>query len=536
MIDRSSLRGDLLGGVTAGIVALPLALAFGVASGAGALAGVYGAILVGFFSALVGGTPSQISGPTGPMTVVMAAVLTHFATNPGLAFLAVILAGILQIVFGLTGIGRFIKLVPQPVVSGFMSGIGIIIIILQLPPMLGHSGPDGGILVKLGALPAMLSTINESALVLGLIGLAIMLWTPTRISVYIPRALSAVIIGSLLGFWLFPAAPTIGTIPTGIPDIQLPSVSLADVPLVLEYGLILAFLGSIDSLLTSLVADSMTRTYHDSNRELVGQGLGNLAAGLLGGIPGAGATMRTMVNIRAGGRTRLSGVVHALVLLAILLQFSELASHVPLAVLAGVLMKVGWDIIDWPRLKRVHAAPRTGVLIMLITLGMTVFVDLMAAVAVGTVIASIVFVNRVADAQVSSASFAFGKDQIDNLGPEEEEILDQADGRIVLFHIEGPLSFGSARDVSRILQRKVEKDVLAVDLTHVPFIDSSAAAALEEVIVGLREQGDEVILFGVRDKVLGTLQKAGVAELLGTDRIAPDRLSALKIAWALLTK
>ena len=507
-------KGDAYGGLTAAIVALPLALAFGVASGAGALAGLWGAVFVGFFAAVFGGTRHQVSGPTGPMTVVMALIITQLGGNLALAFAVVILAGGFQILFGVLGAGRYVKLVPQPVVSGFMSGIGVIIIILQLAHALGHTPLSGEIVEKLVALPAMIASPNLQALILCGVCLAIMVATPKKIAARVPPPLIAIVVGTIAGLLLFPAAPVIGEIPTGLPQVIVPSVTPADVPEILRFALILAFLGSIDSLLTSLVADSVTRTYHDSNRELVGQGIGNMAAGLFGGIAGAGATMRTLVNIRAGATSRLSGAIHALVLLV--LGFGGAASKIPLAVLAGILLKVGFDIIDWRYLKLSHRAPRAGVIIMLTTLVVTVFVDLMTAVAVGVVMASLLFVARMADLQLKSAKVVHNSEQSPDLAAEEAAILDAAAGRIVLFHIEGPLSFGSARDISRMMQSSTVKDALVVDLSDVPFIDTSASMALEEVIVGLREMDDTVILCGVRDPVRNTLAKTGILNLLAS--------------------
>jgi len=525
-------KGDLYGGITAAVIALPLALAFGVASGAGALAGMWGAILVGFFAAVLGGTRHQVSGPTGPMTVVMALIISQLGGNLALAFAVVVLAGALQILFGLVKIGQYVKLVPHPVVSGFMSGIGVIIIVLQLAHGLGHEPPQGEVIEKLVALPAMMAAPGFDALLLCLLCLAIMIFTPRRIAALVPPPLIAIVAGTLAGVFVFTGAAVIGEIPTGFPELSLPQMSLADLPTVLRFALILAFLGSIDSLLTSLVADSVTRSYHDSNRELVGQGIGNMAAGLFGGIAGAGATMRTLVNIRAGATSRLSGAFHALILLAVVLGFGGAASHVPLAVLAGILLKVGYDIIDWPYLKRFRVAPRADVMVMFVTLAITVFIDLMTAVAVGVVMASLLFVARMADVQLQGARMSRGNDQGAGLAPDEAAILDAAAGRIVLFQIEGPLSFGCARDVSRMMQSTAGRDALVVDLSAVPFMDTSAAMALEEVILGMREKNDKVVLCGLREAVRETLANTGVLAHLKAEQIAASRLQALESARA----
>jgi SulP family sulfate permease len=496
------------------------------AAGTGPLAGLYGAIFCGFFATVFGGTPAQISGPAGPMTVLMALVIAHFTDNLAAAYTVVVMAGLLQLVFGFAGVGRYIKLVPYPVVSGFMSGIGCIIIILQIPPLLGYSAPDGVSLVKLAAMPEMFVVPETVPLQLGALSFAVMVLMPARFASILPSPLIALMVGTAVGMVVLPGAPVIGEIPSGLPEPHLPAFPLAEVPYMIRTALALAFLGSIDSLLTSLVADSITRTSHDSNRELIGQGIGNTIAGIFGAIPGAGATMRTVVNVRAGGRTPVSGALHALVLLALVLGFGKLAAHIPLAVLAGILLKVGIDIIDWRYLKRIRRAPRAGVIIMLVTLSATVLVDLVTAVAVGVVMACVLFVTRMSDAQMKSAKLIYDPEHVDDWTPEE--------ARITLFHMEGPLSFGSAKDVAHMLRSSVEHDVLIIDLCDVPFIDSSASIALEEVISEMHADGDAVILCSLRESVRKTLDKIGLLAILDPRDVVDDRLSALISAEARL--
>ncbi len=534
MLDSSTLKGDIFGGITAAIVALPLALAFGVASGLGPLAGLYGAIIVGFFAAIFGGTTMQISGPTGPMTVIIAAAMTQFTSNVAVIFTIIMLGGVFQIIIGMAGFGRYIKLVPQTVVSGFMTGIGLIVIIMQIGPLLGYVSPAGSNLIKVAAVPAMMLQPNAQALILGLISFVIMTLTPKAIRRYLPPSLLAILLGTLAGVFYFTQAPIIGEIPSGLPSLRMPAMNLSDFPSIIRFALILAFLGSIDSLLTSLVADSMTRTNHDSNQELIGQGIGNMLAGAFGGVAGAGATMRTLVNIQAGGRTRLSGVVHAVVLLVLVLAFADLAKHIPLAVLAGILMKVGIDIIDWRNLKRLTKLPRTGVVIMLTTLSITVFVDLITAVAVGIVMASVLFASKMAKAQMESVRFSFGSSPELDLSEEEATILDAAEGRIVLFQMIGPLSFTSIRDVSQMMQSSQKQEVLVIDLTQVPFIDSSAAAVLEEITERLLSDNDQIVIFGGNQNVISTLQKTDVIKLIGSGQIVIQRREALRIANELI--
>ncbi len=532
----SNLRGDVYGGLTTAVVALPLAVAFGVASGAGALAGLYSAILVGFFASVFGGTPAQVSGPTGPMTVVMALVITHFAGNPALAFTVVMMGGAFQILFGLLRLGRYINLIPYPVISGFMSGIGCIIIILQLAPLFGHETPDGVMLARLAALPELLRQPQVHALALGVISLVIVYFTPRGIARLLPTPLIALVAGTVAGLFWFPEARIIGELPSGLPQPIIPAISVDDLAYMLRFALVLAFLGSIDTLLTSLIADSITRTHHKSDKELTGQGIGNMIAGLFGALPGAGATMRTVVNVRAGGRTPLSGALHALVLLAVALGFSGLVEHIPYAVLAGILFKVGTDIIDWRYLKRAAHAPRAGVIIMMTTLSLTVIVDLITAVAVGMVMASVLFVKRMADAQMQSMKLVFAPDQVEDLTPEEAAILEHAGGKILLFHVEGPLSFGSAKDVARALTASRDQDVLIIDLSDVPFIDSSASIALEEVIQDAHAGKDFVVLCGLKPNVHDTLRKVGVTRLIPAESIVPNRVEALRRADVLLEK
>lgn len=530
-----NLRGDIYGGLTAAVVALPLALAFGVTSGAGALAGMYGAILVGFFAAVFGGTPAQVSGPTGPMTVVMTAIIMHFAHNPAMAFTVVMLGGIFQILFGVLKFGRFINLVPYPVISGFMSGIGCIIIILQLAPFIGQVAA-GGPLKSLMALPELFGQIQNHAFSLGLISLVIVCFLPQRINRYIPGPLLALIVGTLTGVLFFKDASVIGEIPQGLPNIQLPVFSIDEFATIIKSSLILAFLGSIDSLLTSLIADSVTRTHHKSDRELVGQGIGNIVAGLFGAIPGAGATMRTVVNVRAGGRTPISGALHAIVLLLMVLGLGGLAEHIPHAVLAGILLKVGYDIVDWRYVRRIHHVPRSGVLIMLTTFTLTVLVDLVTAVAVGTIMASMLFVKRMANTQAASMKLVGGAGDWHELTEEEAGIFERANGHIVLFHIEGPMSFGSTKDIVQLLTADREQDVLIIDFSDVSFIDSSASLSIEEAILQTQDGNDDVILCGMNESVEKILSQIGVTKLIPESQITHTRLQALQLSEQILKK
>ena len=529
----NNLRGDLYGGLVAAVVALPLALAFGVASGAGAVAGLYGAIFVGLFAALFGGTPAQVSGPTGPMTVVMAGLITQFGQEPSLAFTAVILGGGLQILLGLSGVGQYITLIPYPVISGFMSGIGAIIIILQTGPFIGHVPQSGGILATLAMLPSFFADPVVDAVVLGLVSLAIVCGTPERVGRLVPPPLLALLVGTVLGVILFPGAPVIGPIPTGFPMPVFPSLHVDAVKVVIEEAIVLAILGSLDSLLTALVCDNMTRTRHDSNRELIGQGVGNAVAGLFGGLPGAGATMRSVVNIRTGGRTPISGVFHAVVLLAVLLGLGPLAERIPLAVLAGILIKVGVDIIDWRFLKHILHAPRADVTIMIVVCGMTVLTDLIMAVAVGLVLASVLFVKQMADLELMNLQVITDPDGESTLTDEEADVLGRQEGKIILIHVGGPMSFGSAKNMVRRLEgiaRWKSFSVVVLDLSKVPTIDGSAALSVEDMIRMSQAHHQHLILVGTQPAVKEALEGFGVLKLLRPGHHYAGRLEALRHA------
>lgn len=529
----NNLRGDIYGGLVATVVALPLALAFGVTSGAGAIAGLYGAIFVGFFAALFGGTPAQVSGPTGPMTVVMAEVLLLYVHQPALAFTVVMMGGVIQILIGLLKWGRYIRLVPFPVISGFMSGIGCIILILQIPALLGHSPKPEGVLATLRAIPEFWDSLDPQAVGLTLLSLGIVSLTPVRIGQWVPPPVLALVIGTLTAYFWLPAAPVIGEVPEGFPTLIIPTFQADLLLVMLESAAILALLGTIDSLLTSLICDNLTRTQHDSNRECIGQGIGNIVAGFFGGLPGAGATMRSVVNVRTGGRTPLSGMLHAVFLLAILLGLGPLAEKIPLAVLAGILLKVGIDIIDWWFVRHVVHAPRADVLIMLVVLGLTVFVDLIQAVGVGVVLANLLFVKRMGEFEESRLRIITHEAPEPPLISEEAAILARNNGQIILIHIDGPMSFGSANNMVRRLERVRQFSTfksVVLDLSDVPFIDTSAAKAVEDMIRMTREHKQHLFFVGMQPQLVKVLRGLDVLSLIHRDHHYAKRLDALRHA------
>ena len=392
--DFEKFRGDLFGGLTAGIVALPLALAFGVTSGlpheVAAVAGIYGAIAVGILAAVFGGTPVQISGPTGPMTVVAASVIAAAAQHGAEIDLSFVfgtfaLAGVFQLCLAAVRAGSFVRFIPYPVVSGFMTGIGVIIILLQVFPMMGLSSPTSPLQVVLQVGDVFTANSNWMALGVTVATIAVIVGLP-KLTKKVPGTLVA-LVGMTALVWAFSVpVPLLGAIPTGLPGLHLSLPTVEVFFQMVPPALSLAALGAIDSLLTSIVADNITRTRHEPNRELFGQGLGNIVAGIIGGLPGAGATMRTMVNVQSGGRTKVSGVIHGLFLIGVLLGLGTIAGQIPVAVLAGILITVGIGIMDYRGLKTLRRVPRADAGVMLLVLSLTVFVDLLWAVAAGVTV------------------------------------------------------------------------------------------------------------------------------------------------------
>ena len=540
-LHSKNIRGDLFGGITAAVVALPLALAFGVSSGAGAIAGLYGAIIVGFFAALFGGTPSQISGPTGPMTVVIATVFsTEIARDPengaAIAFTVIIVSGIFQIVFGILRLGKYITLMPYTVISGFMSGIGVIIILLQFGPFFGHPA-SANVVQSVSRLPYFTQNANLASVGLGILTLAIVFLTPSIVTRLIPSPLLALIVGTLVAVYFFPdrGLRLIGDIPSGLPSLHLPSFNLARIRDIFGYGLMLAVLGSIDSLLTSLVADNITQTQHNSDRELIGQGIGNLIAGLCGGLPGAGATMRTVINVKSGGKTPISGMIHALVLLIIVLRAGELTSNIPQAVLAGILIKVGIDIIDWSFLKRAHKISLKATGLMYMVLFLTVFVDLITAVAAGVFFANLLTIKSLSDIQSGHVRAIVNPDDDDDdadLSMSEKHLLKQAEGKILLFNLSGPMSFGAAKTISQRMGIIRKYEVLILDLSDVPLLGVTASLAIENMIKDARANNRQMFLVGAKGKVKRRLQNMKLLRLLSPDHCFDERLFAIQEAIA----
>ena len=575
-----NIRGDLFGGITAGIVALPLALAFGVSSGLGPDAGLYGAIFIGIFAAIFGGTSTQISGPTAPMTAVSLLVVSGIvASNNGdiskalpIILAVFLLAGLIQITLGISGVGKYIRYIPYPVVSGFMTAIGVIIIITQLLPSLGYSPKDDlqyvnrfkaqaeevllekilkdeagqGYLVledftetqkraalvspqdiqveaqllakdqaktvwgTLKVLPNALKNINYLELALA-VGTIFIIFGFKRITTAVPSTLIALLVvsGIAVGFNL--NYLTIAAIPQGFPMPHLELFTDFELSALAPYiftALSLALLGAIDSLLTSVVADNMTKTKHQPNKELIGQGIGNSIAAVFGGIPGAGATIRTVVNINAGGKTRLSGVIAGILLLVVLLVLGPIASKIPAAVLAGILITVGIGVMDYKGLRAIPYIPRSEVAIMLLVMILSVFWDLVSAVGIGLVLASLIFMKKMGDVTAEESNIERLESSIDSSWEDEKTIPKNLLEKVFIKHLNGPVFFGATSELQALsLQIPKEASAVIIRMEKVPYLDQSGLYTLEDITLNLRQKDIQVLFVGVQKQPLYLLKK-----------------------------
>lgn len=578
--DFKHFRGDLFGGITAGIVALPLALAFGLQSGMGAAAGLYGAIFISFLAALFGGTNTQISGPTAPMTAVSMVIIAGIvAANEGsleralpAILMVFLLAGLIQIVLGFLKVGVYIRYIPYPVVSGFMTGIGVIILLTQILPALGYypnedaefvqqyvpeaeevilekilreeAGEDilvledfeetisrasaitqediqqeaaflasneaSGVMGALKLLPRAFQNINMVDLIIALLTIFI-IYGFKRVTTVVPSTLVALLAVSIGTFLLVPEYRTIGTIPSGFPDLHLDifgSFSFGQISPYILTAASLAALGAIDSLLTSVVADNMTKTKHNPNKELVGQGIGNSVAALFGGIPGAGATIRTVVNINSGGKTKLSGMIAGVLILMILLSLGPLASQIPAAVLAGILITVGIGVMDYKGLRHIPSLPINEVIVMFLVLILTVIIGLIEAVAIGLILSSILFMKKISDVVDHRTKTTPIKDFSREIPWKDEgDIIKRMGDMIYIKHLDGPLFFGFASRFQDMVNALPNLNIVIIRMDKVPYVDQSGLYAMEDAVTYLQGLGIEVVFTGLHGQPLEMFER-----------------------------
>ncbi len=543
-ISTSNLKGDIFGGITAGIVALPLALAFGIqafggidnpsASAVGALAGLVGSTMLGFFAAFFGGTHSQISGPTGPLTVVAASLISGiWATtqSQGMPYeqaigtillsmsLAGLFCGIFEILFGICKIGKYVRYIPYPVLSGFMSGIGVIIILQQIYPLIGLKSPVMVIDMIMEFPERVSKGISLTALLFGVGTIAIIKLFPL-VSKKIPSSLVALVVMTVISLFVGEGFPVIGEIPSGFPTpffakdgIDLSSVDWGTIlKASVIPGLTLAGLGSIDTLLTSVVADNITKTKHNSNKELIGQGIGNIAVAFFCGVVGSGAAMRTVVNIKSGGRTQISGMVHSVLLLAILLGLGSIVRYVPLAVLAGILITVGLGIIDFKGLKDLLKIPKADAFVLIVVLLTTVFVDLLTAVGIGMVVACVLFMKRMSD--LVEGDYSAGEiSSFDKESPWEDEagLPDEIRRKVYIQRLDGPIFFGSITGFQNVMHSVPDcVETVIIRMKRVSFMDQSGLYAMETAINDLQASGKTVLMTIIQPQPKYMLTKMNV--------------------------
>jgi len=515
MLNAKRVSGDLFGGLTAAVVALPLALAFGVQSGLGAIAGLYGAIILGIVASVFGGTKTQISGPTGPMSVVAASIISAEilffgsleAAMPSIV-VTFVLSGVFQVMMGFAKVGQYIRYMPYPVISGFMNGIGLIIIIFQIFPLFGLASP-GTIAETLGSLGDIFRSINNEALFLALGTLGTIYLFP-RITKAVPSTLVALVLFTIISVVLEFDVPIIGDIPQGFPEVYAGAffeIEWHDPMVIIFTALTLASLGAIDSLLTSVVADNMTKTQHNSNRELVGQGIGNALSGFIGALPGAGATMRTVVNINSGGTSRLSGVFHGVTLLVVLLGASLYAKLIPLSVLAGILITVGIGIIDYRSLRDIRYIPRADAVIMIVVMLMTVLVDLLQAVGIGMVMAALWFMKKMGDMSEQKSKGKMLADYMLHYFPHDESFPKEFHDKVYVQNFDGPIFFGFTSAFNRIIRELPEVRNVIFEMKDVPYIDQSGMYALKDAIASLKNKNIKVTLVGIQKQPKGMFDK-----------------------------
>ena len=531
------LSGDIFGGVTTAATVLPMALAYGVATGLGAIAGMYGAIVVGFFASVFGGTPARIAYPSAAMAVAMMVVLTEHAESVSEAFTIIVMAGLIQIALGFLRIGRFVTYTPYSMIAGFTSGIGVIIIVIQTLPFLGAAPAPGGLFDIIRAWPEALVTFNLHAVTVGIVSLAICVFWPRRLGRYLPGPLLALLVGTVIAMLWLPGAPVIGELPRGLPSLQAPEMSAGFLLSAIQPALTLALISSVNSMVASLVADSLTGTRHKPNREMAGQGIANVAAGLLGALPGAGAPSGTTVNIRAGGSSPVSGVLCAAALLAIVLGLGRIAEPIPLAVLSGILVKVGWDIIDWRLITRIRHVRRNYLLVMLLTLALTVFVDLITAIVVGLIVAGFARARESERRELSSVVsvplldtefFSGGQDA-------DDADVDRFAARVGLVDLRGEFSFASSNELAWTIGADIEQhEAVIFDFSNTVHMDDSAALVIERLIDRAAAAKTECIVLNLSGSVGNTLNSLNVFRRLPAERFVDGLELARELAGELL--
>ena len=514
-----TMFGDVLGGITAAVVGLPVALAFGVSSGLGPAAGIYGAVAVGFFAAVFGGTRSLISGPTGSMTVAMAVIVTSYSENMAQAFTIVIMAGLIQMLFGFLRIGRFVTYTPYSVIAGFMTGVGIIILSVQILPFMGAPAVTGGPVEAIRNFSGIIEHFDVSAVGIAGVTLAVAIIWPSRLDKYLPSTLVALGAGIIVTVLWFSNAPTIGNVPTDLPVLKMPALSFDALVRAIEPAMVLALVGSADTLLTALVGDSMTRARHDPNKELFAQGIGTVVTGFIQGLPGSGATPSTIANIRAGGSTIVSGVIAVVILVVMILALEDYVAKIPNALLAGVLMKVALDTMEWRFVTRLLRIQREHMVVMLLTLGLTVFLDLVTAIAVGMIAAAVTSARQFERLELDSVVSVPILDQsLFGTGVREEE-MGSFSARVGLIALRGSFTVASSRKLLNTIGEDIrEHEVVILDFSNTVYMDESAAMVIERLIETATSYETRCIVMGLAGIPASNLEALNVLKHVPLDQ------------------
>ena len=517
------LRGDLLGGLTASGVTLPAAMGYGVLSGLGPVAGLYGAVAVGIFGSLLGGTRGFIYGPNTAVTVIMGLVVAEYADSLAEAATIGILAGLILIVFGLLGLGRYATYIPTSLTSGFFAAFGVLIMVKQFIPALGGASPPGGIINSIVSWPESVRDANFEALALTAICVAVAVLWRGRLLRIAPALFAALVVGTVVGWLLLQDAPTVGEIPSGLPDLQLSAISLSFFLHSLQPAFIMALLASLSTFVIALRVDAITGTQHKPNRELFAQGLGNIAAGLTGGMPGSNAP-GTMPNALSGGRSPVAGVTVAVVILAVILFLGPVAERIPFAALAAILMVAGWSIIDWRFIKRIHRVSRSFAVVMVLTFGLALFVDFATALVIGLVVAALTGSRQLESVE---ASAVISVPLLDTSVLDESEwgkVDDPFLARTGLVVFPDRVTVASSRELSRILRIDIGGHQYSIfDMSRTVFMDDSAAAMMGDMVgVAMARRSRTIVIAGMNEAVLATVRSMGVLGRVPAENIAAD--------------
>ena len=523
--------GDTLGGINAAIIALPQALAFGVATGFGAGAGIWGAVILSFIVGILGTKIPMISGITGPSAIVIASVMHALNQDISSVILIMFMAGIIQVILSRSALLNVVKYVPYPVISGFMNGVGIIIIILQLNPLLGHKAMSNTI-ESIEYTFLNLSSINYDALLLGIMTLIIVFGVPKRINKVFPSTVLALIVCTLISIKLGLNVDKISNVAVGIPQVSFPHASIHDIITYFHYAVTLSIILTAESLLTGLVCDSLTKTQSSPKRIIFAQGIGNAFCALTGSLAGAAATMRTVAALKAGATTRIAAFVTPVVLILLLFKFSGFVAEIPLAVLAGILIKIGYDIIDVKLLKVLRYAPKEDLYVLALVFLLTVFYNLIVAVGAGITLAALLYAKRVAD-KARIVHKVVHKKEILTL---EREVEEDYGHKIRIAHIDGQFFFGSATQLISKFDVMLGTKILILTYDAGDMLDISAIFAMEDIIERLKSQHIRILLVVADEMVLTQLKEHKITSQIGEENVFPEEMKAIEFARKTIRK